>query len=86
MHISQTKLECPVLAVLIPLQVLLNFRITYSPPLGDIKGLLASTTGMTITQIFRKLVCSTPKIKLLSERGTNRHCFPKQGLPNVEIN
>jgi hypothetical protein len=29
---SLTKLDCPVLTVLIPLQVLLNFRITYSPP------------------------------------------------------
>jgi hypothetical protein len=38
---SFTKLECPVLTVLILLQVLLNFRIAYSlPPLSDIKGLL----------------------------------------------
>jgi hypothetical protein len=29
---SLTKLDCPVLSVLIPLQVLLNFRIAYSPP------------------------------------------------------
>jgi hypothetical protein len=29
---SLTKSECPVLAVLILLQALLNFRITYSPP------------------------------------------------------
>jgi hypothetical protein len=36
---SLTKLDCPVLIVLILLQVLLNFRIAYSPPLGDIKGL-----------------------------------------------
>jgi hypothetical protein len=36
---SLTKLDCLVLTVLIPLQVLLNFRIAYSPPLGDIKGL-----------------------------------------------
>jgi hypothetical protein len=26
------KLDCPILTILIPLQVLLNFRITYSPP------------------------------------------------------
>jgi hypothetical protein len=32
-----TKPDCPVLTVLISLQVLLNFRIAY--PLGDIKGL-----------------------------------------------
>jgi hypothetical protein len=31
------------LVVLIPLQDLLNFRIAYSPPLGDIKGLLKRT-------------------------------------------
>jgi hypothetical protein len=33
------------LTVLIPLRVLLNFRIAYSPPppLGDIKGLSATT-------------------------------------------
>jgi hypothetical protein len=39
--ISLTKLECPVLVVLIPLLVLLNFKNAYSPPppLGDIKGL-----------------------------------------------
>jgi hypothetical protein len=36
---SLTKSDCPVLAVLISLQVLLYFRIAYSPPLGDIKGL-----------------------------------------------
>jgi hypothetical protein len=30
------------LAVLIPLRVLLNFRIAYSPHLGDIKGLSCS--------------------------------------------
>jgi hypothetical protein len=30
---SLIKSDCPVLAVLIPLQVLLNFRIVYSPSL-----------------------------------------------------
>jgi hypothetical protein len=36
---SLTKLDCPILIVLIPLRVSLNFRIAYSAPLGDIKGL-----------------------------------------------
>jgi hypothetical protein len=34
-----------VLAVLIPLEVLLNFKITYSPPLGVIKGLSIAIRG-----------------------------------------
>jgi hypothetical protein len=36
------------LAVRIPLRVLLNFRIAYSPPppLGDIKGLSKSSKGI----------------------------------------
>jgi hypothetical protein len=35
---SLIKPDCPVLAVLIPLQVLLNFRIAYSPPFRQHKG------------------------------------------------
>jgi hypothetical protein len=42
------------LAVLIPLQDLLNFRIAYSPPLGDIKGLSGSTEAATRALLSRE--------------------------------
>jgi hypothetical protein len=44
---SLTKLDCPVLAVLIPQQVLLNFRIAYSTPSGQHQGTFTKLLGLS---------------------------------------
>jgi hypothetical protein len=64
---SLTKLDCPILVVLIPLRVSLNFRITYSAPLGDIKGLSIMPETLIVMSflIFRLALSLTLCLTLL---------------------
>jgi hypothetical protein len=65
-QISQTKPECPVLAVLIPLRVLLNFIIAYSPPSRRHQGTFTSTIILFLNQ-FLEYLCLKPNHQNKSE-------------------
>jgi hypothetical protein len=64
---SLTKLDCPVLVVLILLRVSLNFRIAYSAPLGDIKRLSIMPETLIVMSflIFRLALSLTLCLTLL---------------------